>query len=380
MPTKHISDLSTAGALTGNEIVEISQLSTTVTITGTTISAAAADNSYNDSANGFVTAGFAVNDRVSVSGFTGNAANNIYVGVVTSVTAGKLIIGGTDGDVIVDDAAGESVTISKWTTRRSTLANLLASVLPLTGGTLTGDLVVPAEIYGAGWNGSNEVPTKNDVYDKIEALSGGIPGEYTDEMARDAIGTALQVGAGLTKTVDDGADTITIALEGVHTIPVNAAAMVARTTNGAAAGSAETATNKVMTKTYDFDQTTDEFVQVAVPMPKGWNEGTVTVQFIWTATTTGDVVWGAQALALSDDDALDTAFGTAQTVTDSVTAAGDLMQSAFTAAITVGGSPANEDVVWFQFYRDADNVSDTLAADAKLIGVRIKVTVAGDDS
>ena len=32
------------------------------------------------------------------------------------------------------------------------------------------DVVVPAETYGAGWNGSNEVPTKNDVYDKIESI------------------------------------------------------------------------------------------------------------------------------------------------------------------------------------------------------------------
>lgn len=49
----------------------------------------------------------------------------------------------------------------------------VASYLPLAGGTLTGDLVVPAEAYGAGWNGSNEVPTKNDVYDKIEAVTAG---------------------------------------------------------------------------------------------------------------------------------------------------------------------------------------------------------------
>lgn len=34
----------------------------------------------------------------------------------------------------------------------------------------SGDVTVPAEVYGAGWNGSNEVPTKNDVYDKIEAI------------------------------------------------------------------------------------------------------------------------------------------------------------------------------------------------------------------
>jgi hypothetical protein len=32
---------------------------------------------------------------------------------------------------------------------------------------------VPDEAYGAGWNGSTEVPTKNAIYDKIETLSGG---------------------------------------------------------------------------------------------------------------------------------------------------------------------------------------------------------------
>ena len=32
---------------------------------------------------------------------------------------------------------------------------------------------VPDEVYGSGWNGSTQVPTKNAVYDKIESLSGG---------------------------------------------------------------------------------------------------------------------------------------------------------------------------------------------------------------
>jgi len=82
------------------------------TKTATTLSAVAADNSFNDSANGFVTAGFEVGDVVTVSGFTGNVANNIARGVITALTAGKMTIGGTDGDVIVDDAAGESVTIA----------------------------------------------------------------------------------------------------------------------------------------------------------------------------------------------------------------------------------------------------------------------------
>lgn len=121
-----ISQLTAASSLLGTEIVEISKLSTTVTITATTLSALASDNSFNDSANGFVAAGFAVGDTVRVQGFTGDTANNIFSGTVTALTTGKMTIGGTDGDVIVDDAAGESVTITKWLTRRTTLSELVA--------------------------------------------------------------------------------------------------------------------------------------------------------------------------------------------------------------------------------------------------------------
>lgn len=33
--------------------------------------------------------------------------------------------------------------------------------------TFTSDVVVPAEVFGPGWDGSNEAPTKNDVYDEM---------------------------------------------------------------------------------------------------------------------------------------------------------------------------------------------------------------------
>lgn len=51
------------------------------------------------------------------------------------------------------------------------IADLETDSMPKTGGTFTGDIVVPAEAYGSGWNGSNEAPTKNDVYDKMETVS-----------------------------------------------------------------------------------------------------------------------------------------------------------------------------------------------------------------
>ncbi len=56
--------------------------------------------------------------------------------------------------------------------------------VPLAGGTMSGDLSVPDEAYGPGWNGSSEVPTKNALYDKIELLGGGITEAQVRVIAR----------------------------------------------------------------------------------------------------------------------------------------------------------------------------------------------------
>jgi hypothetical protein len=96
------ADLLKACAMTG-------AADTPVDIAATTISAQASDNSFNDSAAGFVTAGFEVGMTVTVAGFT-TASNNL-TGVITALTTAKMTIGGTDGDGIVDEVAGDSVTI-----------------------------------------------------------------------------------------------------------------------------------------------------------------------------------------------------------------------------------------------------------------------------
>ena len=157
-------------------------------------------------------------------------------------------------------------------------------------------------------------------------------------------------------------------------------AMTSRTSNGAAAATVETTTNKVNYRVLDFDASSIEYAQFMIPMPKSWDEGTVTVQFLWrVASGTGSVVWAARAVAISDDDLADVAFGTAGSVTDAVTATTDVMISSFTSAITIAGSPAAEDLVCFEVYRDATNGSDTLTTDARLIGIRIKYTTHAKD-
>lgn len=193
---------------------------------------------------------------------------------------------------------------------------------------------------------------------------------------------AISDTTGLQTALDGKAAVATVLTQGKHTIWVPAAAMTARTTAGASAGTAETTTNKVMRKSLDFDTATQEHAQFAVAMPKSWNEGAVTFQALWTATGgSGGVAWSLQAMAAGDGDALDAAFGTAQTVTDTLISAGALHQTAEGAAVTVAGPPAESDLVVFQIYRAVANAADTLAQDALLLGVRLFYTInAGSDA
>jgi hypothetical protein len=105
----------------------------------------------------------------------------------------------------------------------------------------------------------------------------------------------------------------------------------------------------------------------------------VTFQPVWShssAATNFGVVWALQALATSDDDALDAAFGTEQTSTDTGGTADDRYIGPESAAITIGGSPAEGDVVLFQVKRVPSDGSDTLAVDARLHGLKLYLTLA----
>jgi hypothetical protein len=171
---------------------------------------------------------------------------------------------------------------------------------------------------------------------------------------------------------------------GKQTIWVPASAMLPRITNGPSIGSLETTTNRVNVSTLDFDPTTQEFAQFAVAMPKSWNEGTVTYDAIWyhPATTVNfGVVWSLAGLALSDGNALDTAFGTAVQVTDTGGTTNAVYDSAESAAVTIGNTPAENDYVVFQVARNPAEAGDTLAVDARLLGVRLFYTTnAGNDA
>jgi len=74
----------------------------------TTIAASSVDNSITDSGNGFVTAGFTVNEWVKLTGFA-TAVNNDYFKIV-SVVAGKIVL---TGGLLTTEAAGATVTVEQ---------------------------------------------------------------------------------------------------------------------------------------------------------------------------------------------------------------------------------------------------------------------------
>lgn len=182
---------------------------------------------------------------------------------------------------------------------------------------------------------------------------------------------------GLLDDADAATARTTLAIAGKQAIWIPATAMVSRTTNGAASGTAEMSTNKNMFATLDFDTTTQEFAQFGWRMPTSWNEGTVTFRPVWShpsTTTNFGVVFQLAGVAISDDDAGDVAFGTAQTSTDAGGTTNDLYIGPESSAITIAGSPAAGDFVMGQIARVPANGSDTLAVDARLHGIVLYIT------
>lgn len=172
--------------------------------------------------------------------------------------------------------------------------------------------------------------------------------------------------------------------KGKHAIWVPAGAMNVLTTSPAALAVVETTTNKVVHRVLDFDATTAEVAWFPLAMPPRWDSGTVTFRAVWTATggtPTHAVMWALNGVAIRDDDPLDAAVSNSGSVTDALTAVGDLHIRAERTALTINGTPAQNDLVFFRATRVANNGSDTLTVDARLIGYILYVTTtAGNDA
>jgi hypothetical protein len=167
-----------------------------------------------------------------------------------------------------------------------------------------------------------------------------------------------------------------IKVAGKETIWIPSSAMYPTTTNGCAnLEQTELTAGQPELKSLDFDPSSDENAQFAVAFPKSWDPSQLIMyQVFWTAnsTNTGNCVWNLKGVATANDDAIDAAFGTGIDITDAHSGtANDLNVTAQSASVTVAGSPAADEEVFFNISRDANAGGDTFTGDAKLLGIKL---------
>ena len=168
-----------------------------------------------------------------------------------------------------------------------------------------------------------------------------------------------------------------VKIAGTETIFIPSPAMYGTETNGADSQTVETTATRPDLKVLDFDASTQEYAQFAIAMPKSWNLGTVTFQAFWSPsnTNTGNCIFGLQGVGVANDDTADVVFGTAVEVTDAGTGTvEDVLVTPVSGAITIAGTPADDDYTFFQVYRDAADGSDTFTGDARLLGIKLFYT------
>ena len=303
----------------------------------------------------------------------------------TQTLTNKTLTSPVIGTKISDTNGNEliNLTATGSAVNEFTIANAASGsgpTLSATGETNVGINIKPKgsgeTIIGSG--GANATLTSSGAHDLIlDTNSGTNSGTITITDAANGDITIAPNGTGVAKAVDAGDATGAIKIAGLETMWVPASAMYGATTNPADAQQVETTATRPDMKVLDFDAGTDEFAQFSVAFPKSWNEGTVTYQVYWTpaSTNTGDCIFGLQGVSCGDNDTIDVVYGTAINVTDAgIGTVEDQQVSAVSSAVTIAGSPAVDQLTYFQLFRDANAGGDTFSADARVLGIKIFFT------
>ena len=169
---------------------------------------------------------------------------------------------------------------------------------------------------------------------------------------------------------------------GLSTIWVPAVAMYPTSTLGCEAVAQEEITaQRPELKTLDFKTAADSYAQFAIAFPKSWDKSYLQYRTYWsvTGTNTNTVVFELAAVAISSDDPMNPVFGTAVPNTGLAASgtANDLMVNVKSGNVTVGGTPADGDQVFFQVMRDVS--AGTQTADVRLLGIKLFFTTNAEN-
>ncbi len=251
-------------------------------------------------------------------------------------------------------------------------------------GSLTSGAIIITHnaVYNAGWKkiaagfATAEGVAAGIKYFYVSNAGAGSPGDAITWTLLGSINTA-----GLANFTTLQQNSVGVVTQGKHSMFIPAQSFVRQTTAGPSAvlGAEQTTTNLLMYQYYDFDGTTRENICAMLDMPKHYNNGTISFEAIWRplgGSGTEGVVWGMGAVAISDGDAYDAAYGTEVEVTDNRQSSNTVLhRSAESGAVTPAGTPAVGDRMAIRVFRNPAAAGDTLTAiDARFFGIRLFYT------
>jgi len=307
---------------------------------------------------GHTTSEVTIADNVTV---TGNITASADLSVGDDLTLGSdsaVISIGADGDTTLTHTDGSGLTLNStnkimFNDASQFIQGSSATVLSL-GATDEIDLTA----------------TAIDINGTVD-ISGAATLSSTAAISGNAtVGGTLGVTGALTENSSQ------VKVVGKESIWIPASAMYPNTTAGCARLAQVELSNGPELKCLDFDKDSDENAQFSIAFPKSWNEGTITFQAFFTATSTntGTAAWGLSGVAIADDDSCNTAFGTNVVATAKAHSgtSNDIDVCAESGAVTIAGSPSTDELVFFQVMRDIS--ADDLSADARLLGIKLFFT------
>ena len=373
----------------------------------------ASDGDVTLSQNLVVTGDFTVNGTTTTVSTTNMKVSDTLIELNTGATSnandmGIIMERGSTGNnaIFMFDESADEFTVGTTTATNDATGNISITAGTFTAATLKGNLVVAndGDIGSVGATDAMQISSagivtfKDDIVLKdaatigvasstsaISIASTGIVTLVDDLLLKDActIGTATTAGAiaiAADGTVDLDVAGATVAsavikTAGKESIWVPAAAMKPTVSNPCSdLQTVETTGGRPDMNVLDFATGADEFAQFAIAFPKSWNLGTITFQAFWSGiAATTDCDWSLQGVGMNDNETIDVAYGTAVVVSDNAQGAvEELLVSAESGAVTIAGTPADNDLTFFRIGRDVSG--DNMDGDARLHGLKIFFT------
>jgi hypothetical protein len=286
--------------------------------------------------NNFVTTNLTVVNNLTVSNIlvtNVNIANNL---VVSNITVTNVNIA---NNLVVSNITVTNVTVSNITVSNVTVQNNLTV----------------SNLYTVNGNHNTLIVTNSIA---IQAVK-------TNLLATTSTGLVTNANYGTGLAWDPATLTLSAPYTGIYRDQAfEAGAMYAGPTP-AVVGTYTNLVNDTLGDAWTFADGVTQSTRFSLTFPDVWDVGTVKLKLYVVCDSTNssgitNLVWGAKAGSLAPGEAMTNAvFGTEVFVTNGLATAGQVEQVFVTPAITVGGSPAAGDSIWFNVARQGANASDT---------------------